>query len=609
LLGLHSSHELGSTRLAELGRELARHAVHVGRHLLRNTTTATLLRVARELTGTATLNTGHSHARLRERNATTALRHEAGLLARSKVNRGLHVLLGHTGGGGGLLHTELVASLDTSLKLALSNILALGQSDVQRLVVNHTLVHLSDSLGSIVGVTEADESEALTLTKLLVRLLLSLLVICSLLSLLGLVISLLLGLLLVLFVLVILSLLLLVLITLSGGLTHHLGGGNRAELGEHLAELIIVNIVIEVLDVEVNALVLVGLLQASSLIRLAELLLAFVLLLGAANVQILAMEILAVEVVNSLGGSLVSSEVDKTETSALALLITGEGRRGDVTKLLKELTEIILGNVRRNVLDVDVSEVGLHLLELALAVLLGDVVADINLLLVEKHAVDVLDGLGGSLISLVVNETIALGVTILVLGDLAAQNVTKSSKGVVESLVVNSDIKVLDENIALAVLAKSRVTLRPHDAAGATLDQGVVELLKSLLAISSSIVVDIGITKGAAGDGVTADTDRGDSANLGEELKEHSLSDGGVKLADVERSRVLGVRSSGSGGRSSSIVSGGSDAGVDNRSLGITAVERGVVEVVGELVNSAGSSVGGHCEYRFSRVEYTCNEQ
>jgi len=210
----------------------------------------------------------------------------------------------------------------------------------------------------------------------------------------------------------------------------------------------------------------------------------------------------------------------------------------------------------------------------------------------------VLDSLGGSLISLVVNETIALGVAVLVLGDLAAQNVTKGSEGVVKSLVVNSDIKVLDENIALSVLAKSRVTLRPHDAAGAALDQGVVELLKSLLAIGSSIVVDIGITKGAAGDGVTADTDRGDSTDLGEELEEHSLGDGGVKLANVEGGRVLGVRSSGGGGRSSSIVSGGSDTGVDSRSLSIATVERGVVEVVGELVNSAWSSVGGHCEYR-----------
>jgi hypothetical protein len=225
-------------------------------------------------------------------------------------------------------------------------------------------------------------------------------------------------------------------------------------------------------------------------------------------------------------------------------------------------------------------------------------VSDVNLLLVEKHAVNVLDGLGSSLIGLVVNETVSLGVTVLILSDLAAQDVTKGSKGVVKSLVVDSDIEVLDEDVALASLAKGRVTLGPHDTAGAALDDGVVEVLKSLLAVSSSVVVDVGIAERATGDSITADTNGSDSTNLREELEQHSLSDGGVKLANVERSRVLGVRGSRGGGRSGSIVRGGSDTSVDSRSLGFTAVERGVVEVVGELVNSTGSSVGGHCEYR-----------
>jgi hypothetical protein len=227
------------------------------------------------------------------------------------------------------------------------------------------------------------------------------------------------------------------------------------------------------------------------------------------------------------------------------------------------------------------------------------VVTDVNLLLVEKHTVNVLDGLRSGLIGLVVNETITLGVAVLILGNLAAQDVTESSKGVVESLVVDGNIEVLDENVALASLAKSGITLGPHDTAGAALDDGVVEVLESLLAVSSSVVVDVGIAERATGDGITADTDRSNSANLGEKLEQHSLGDGGVKLANVERGRVLGVRSSGGGGRSSSIVSGSSDTGVDSRGLGLTAVDRGVVEVVGELVNSAGSSVGGHCEYRF----------
>jgi len=216
----------------------------------------------------------------------------------------------------------------------------------------------------------------------------------------------------------------------------------------------------------------------------------------------------------------------------------------------------------------------------------------------------VLDSLGSGLIGLVVNETIALGVAILVLGNLAAQDVTESSKGVVESLVVDGDIEVLDENVALASLAKSRITLRPHDTARAALDEGVVEVLESLLTISSSVVVDVGVAEGATGDGITANTDRSDGTDLREKLEEHSLGDRGVELADVERGRVLGVRVSRGGGGSGSIVTGSSDGSVDGRSLGLTSVNRGVAEVVGELVNSTGSSVGSHCEYRFSRFLY-----
>jgi hypothetical protein len=172
-----------------------------------------------------------------------------------------------------------------------------------------------------------------------------------------------------------------------------------------------------------------------------------------------------------------------------------------------------------------------------------------DLLLVQKHAVNVLDGVVSGLGGLVVNKSVTLGVTVLILGNLAAQNVAKGSKGIMESLVVDGDIQVLDEDVALAGLAKGRITLGPHDAARTTLDDGVVEFLEGFLTIRSGVVVDIGVSKGATGDGVTADTDRGDSTDLGEELEEHGLSDGGVEFSDVKRGRVLGVRCGRVGGR------------------------------------------------------------
>jgi hypothetical protein len=221
-------------------------------------------------------------------------------------------------------------------------------------------------------------------------------------------------------------------------------------------------------------------------------------------------------------------------------------------------------------------------------------VADVDLLLVEKHAINVLDSLLSGLISLVVNKPVSLGVAILVLGNLAAQNVAKGGEGVVESLVVDSHIQVLDENVALASLAEGRVTLRPHDAARTTLDQSIVELFKRLLAVRSGVVVNVGIAERTTGDGVTADTDGSDRANLREELEKHGLGDGGIKLSDVERGGVLGVRSSRVGSRTRGVFGAGAYGGVNGR-LGIAAaVERGVVKVAGKLINSAGGGVGGH---------------
>lgn len=131
--------------------------------------------------------------------------------------------------------------------------------------------------------------------------------------------------------------------------------------------------------------------------------------------------------------------------------------------------------------------------------LLGDVVTDIDLLVVQKHAVDSLDGSLSSLCGLVVNETVALGAALLVSGNLARQNVTESGERVVKGLVVDSVIQVLDENVALAGLAEGGVTLRPHDAAAkrlllralcqnasiyspcAAFDERIVQLLQSTL--------------------------------------------------------------------------------------------------------------------------------
>ena len=77
-----------------------------------------------------------------------------------------------------------------------------------------------------------------------------------------------------------------------------------------------------------------------------------------------------------------------------------------------------------------------------------------------------LNGKLGRLLLLEVHKSVALGVAGQVRGDLARQNAAKVGEGVVESLVVDGLVQVLDEDVAHARLAESRVAVAPHDAHG-----------------------------------------------------------------------------------------------------------------------------------------------
>lgn len=171
-----------------------------------------------------------------------------------------------------------------------------------------------------------------------------------------------------------------------------------------------------------------------------------------------------------------------------------------------------------------------------------------------------------------------------------------------ESLVVNALVEVLDEDVSLASLPQGGVTLRPHDSARLTLDERVVEVLKSPLAVGSVEVVDIGVTERSSSDGVTANTDtsqlvssplnqptaeksdlRSNRTDHVEDLEEHSLGNAGVELTNIEGSGN-GVTTGGSGGRgrSRSALGGGGLGGGGRRRGSLSNRRRG------------GGSFGGH---------------
>jgi len=193
-----------------------------------------------------------------------------------------------------------------------------------------------------------------------------------------------------------------------------------------------------------------------------------------------------------------------------------------------------------------------------------------------------------------VNETVALGDTKVVSSDLARKDLTEGGEGVVEILVINSRIKVLNENVASTSATQRRVTLGPHDAAGTALDGSVVKLSKSTLTISNVVVVDVSVTKRSLGKDITADTDGSNGTNLVEDLKEHGLRDRGVELTNVKRS-IGGNLSGGlTGGGSRLSRLSGLSSGSSRGFSGLLSLVEG--EFFEGLLGGRNRSVGGHVD-------------
>ena len=121
--------------------------------------------------------------------------------------------------------------------------------------------------------------------------------------------------------------------------------------------------------IEVDTLVFAHLLKLGLLVRLAQLFLALGLLLSTSNEELASLVVGIVESFDSFVGLLVGLEVDETETTALPLVIDLNDGRGNVAELLEERHELILSDLRVEVLDVNVGELSLHLLDLGLTLL------------------------------------------------------------------------------------------------------------------------------------------------------------------------------------------------------------------------------------------------
>eukprot|EP00162_Nutomonas_longa_P012116 comp20919_c0_seq1/m.43597 comp20919_c0_seq1/g.43597 ORF comp20919_c0_seq1/g.43597 comp20919_c0_seq1/m.43597 type:complete len:589 (+) comp20919_c0_seq1:259-2025(+) len=334
------------------------------------------------------------------------------------------------------------ALLVLGLELGTADLLALGKGDKDGLGAEHLAVHLGDGLGGLLRGCVADKAEALGLALVV---------------------------------------------------AHDLCRGDATVSREFGAELVVVDGLVDVLDEEVDALVLLDALKASLLELGTELSLALGLLLGAGDPELLVADLGAMEGLAGLLGVLRVLKVDKAEAAVGAVVALHDHVGGDLAVLCEHGLELGIVDRGVEVLDKDVGELALDVRAKALVALLEE--ADKDLLVVDEHAVHLFNGGAGGLLGLKVDETVALGLALLVHGDLAASDGAELAEGVVESLVVDLLVEVLDEHVSNTALASRRVALAPHDAALAALDRGVVEALECAFCIVGIHKVHIGIPK------------------------------------------------------------------------------------------------------------------
>lgn len=206
-------------RLAGLGTRLPSTGVGLtGTAVLRGTGRTTVVGVTLRrglAVGTRRDHSGHlgvggvagtrwSHAWLTITHHATSTRGGREVAPRGVIHRTVHITT-RDPSSSSLLHTDLIALGDLAFQLLPTNLTALGERDVERLGTDHLVVHLCDGLGGLLGTGVAYETKALGMVFIV---------------------------------------------------THDFGAGDGSEWLELRAEFFVVNVVLEILDIEVDALIL-----------------------------------------------------------------------------------------------------------------------------------------------------------------------------------------------------------------------------------------------------------------------------------------------------------------------------------------------------------------
>lgn len=322
---------------------------------------------------------------------------------------------------------------------------------------------------------------------------------------------------------------------LSLVILHDDGRGDGSEFLEFLAEGSVRDFVVEVLDVQVGSLAH-PFLKESNVVGL-EFLLPLGSLLGTGHIDHLALKLKVVEVVDRGDSGFVSLIVEESESLRLAFTVLHQNSAGDFSILSEELLHFFVRGTSVQVLDVHVGEIFGVLLH---SFLLGDERTNVDNKVgrTDVHVVDLGNGIISILLGLIVNESITLALSFLVNCNFAGQDVSEIGEGVVQGLVVNGLVQVLDEHISDTRLPHAWVTLGPHDTAWLVSDGDVVQRIQSKFSIARVVEVDVGISKGSASDGITANTDGSHRPHLVEKFEQMPLRSIGGKITHVQRRRL-----------------------------------------------------------------------
>ncbi len=171
-------------------------------------------------------------------------------------------------------------------------------------------------------------------------------------------------------------------------------------------------------------------------------------------------------------------KVDESKPLGLSTLIVfGDYSTCNLSKLLKHLLQLLIGNRFIQVFDVDISPFLFNLIGRSLFARLEG--AHVAFLAVEKLAIYFGNCIVSCFFAVVVNESISFGIAVFVRCYFARENIPKRRESIVECFVVNRLVEVLDEDVSLIRSSHGRISLRPHNSTGSAFDLLVVQEINS----------------------------------------------------------------------------------------------------------------------------------